>query len=212
MMLLGSVHLVRGARWLLGTHSQWMAVNLALAVLPLVLAVTLFRSRRRRGPLWWAGFALFVVFLPNAPYVVTDLVHLAPDIRSAPSRKAVVLGLVPLYGAFILAGVESYVLCLRLLRGEVRRWGWRWGAVIAEGAVQTASIIGVLLGRIDRLNSWDILQPARVAAGLATVARHPIDVAVTAVVVLGATYTTEKVDGITLHALRRAAAHLHDLR
>ena len=50
----------------------WMTWNLILAAVPVAVAVPVFRHRGPRGPLWWAGAALLVLFLPNAPYVVTD--------------------------------------------------------------------------------------------------------------------------------------------
>jgi len=181
-----------GIRWLLRSNLPWMSTDLALAMLPLVLAVALFRSRHRRGPLWWLGVALFVAFLPNAPYVLTDLIHLGPNVRSAPSRRAVVLGLLPLYAVFLLAGVESYVLCIRLLRRELARLAWRWRAVAVEAIVHVACILGVVLGRVERLNSWDMLHPERVLAGLHGILQDPTWIAVTAVAVLGATAVLDR--------------------
>jgi uncharacterized membrane protein len=186
-----------GIRWLLRSNSPWMGPDLALALLPLLLAVVLFRSRHRRGPLWWFGVAVFIAFLPNAPYVLTDLIHLAPNVRSAPSHKAVILGLLPLYAMFLLAGVESYVLCIRLLRRELARMEWRWRAVAVEATVHVACILGVVLGRVERLNSWDMLHPERVLAGLHAILRHPLWIAVTAVAVLGATAVLDRVTVVT---------------
>src|SRR6478736_5332776 len=51
----------------------WMSWNLLLAAIPMLLAVLLFHRPRRHSVLWWGGVAAFVLFLPNAPYVVTDL-------------------------------------------------------------------------------------------------------------------------------------------
>src|SRR4029453_16226898 len=58
----------------------WMLWNLILAAVPLLLAVPLFRHPGRRGPGGWLGLGVVVLFLPNAPYVVTDLVHLRGDV------------------------------------------------------------------------------------------------------------------------------------
>src|SRR4051812_24343730 len=74
----------RAVLWLCGgdlpqiarTHGRWMVWNLALAAVPVFLAMALFRPGRRHGVGWWLGTALFVLFLPNAPYVLTDVVHL----------------------------------------------------------------------------------------------------------------------------------------
>ena len=57
-------------------HSGWMAWNLTLALVAVALAVWLFRVERPRTVGWWVGFGAFALFLPNAPYVLTDLIHL----------------------------------------------------------------------------------------------------------------------------------------
>src|SRR5439155_10206791 len=108
-----AVTAIRGVAWLLRGHAGWMGVNLALAAVPLVLAAALFRGRRRRGLLWWSGVAAFAAFLPNAPYVMTDVLHFAADVITAPTRRAVYFGMLPLYGVFVLTGMASYLACMR---------------------------------------------------------------------------------------------------
>ncbi len=65
----------------LAGNARWMGWNLLLALVPLALALLLFRGRRERTALWWLGTAAFVAFLPNAPYVMTDVIHLFTDVR-----------------------------------------------------------------------------------------------------------------------------------
>src|SRR5258708_4100872 len=120
-----------------------MGVNLVLALLPVALAIGLFRRRRRRTVMWWVALVAFVALLPNAPYVVTDLIHLAPDIHRAPSKKAVVLGLLPLYGVFVLIGLESYAIRLRLARRYLTRSRWRRGAPITQAGLHPAHAVRV---------------------------------------------------------------------
>src|SRR5215813_31019 len=71
-------------RW----HGHWMAWNTGLAAVPLVLALLLFRQGRRRTVPWWAGAVAFVAFLPNAPCVLTDVVHLLGDLRRSDGTDA----------------------------------------------------------------------------------------------------------------------------
>jgi uncharacterized membrane protein len=55
----------------------FMVWNSLLALVPLALALVVFRRGARTGTFWWrAGVAIFVVMLPNAPYVLTDVIHL----------------------------------------------------------------------------------------------------------------------------------------
>ncbi|HET6951349.1 MAG TPA: DUF1361 domain-containing protein [Acidimicrobiales bacterium] len=151
----GLAHLVHGVAAVAARNSLWMTWNLILAAIPAALAVAVFRHRGPRTVLWWLGAGLGVLFLPNAPYVVTDLVHLQGDVVLAQSNFAVVYGVLPVYGMFIAAGFACYALAL----GEAGRYldahGMaRWRPSIEVG-VHLVCAVGVVLGRVARLNSWE---------------------------------------------------------
>jgi uncharacterized membrane protein len=142
--------------WVLfASHVHWMGWNLILAFVPLAIGASLFRAGNRRTVGWWLGFALFVAFLPNAPYVMSDLVHLPADARAASSMKVVLLGLLPLYACYILAGLQAYVLSLGLLRRYMRTTGSRRFLVVVDVVAAFCTAVGVFLGRVDRVNSWE---------------------------------------------------------
>lgn len=136
----------------------WMTWNTFLAWLPVVLAFMVFRRRAAdhvRTPLWWIGVVVLVLFLPNAPYVVTDLVHLRDDVVLVGGSWPVVTSVVPVYLAFIGSGFVAYYLALRELRLYLERVGlaaWR-GPTMA--GVHCLASVGVYLGRSARLNSWE---------------------------------------------------------
>src|SRR3712207_6547960 len=124
-----------------------MGWNLFLAFVPLALALVLFRRGVHRSALWWFGLAAFVAFLPNAPYVLTDVIHFIDDVRRTRSDAVVTLVLIPLYFGFFLAGLLSYVGCLMLLRSWLRRQGWGRWALPAEVVIHGLCAIGVYAGR-----------------------------------------------------------------
>ncbi|MDQ1384469.1 MAG: hypothetical protein QOG65_1848 [Actinomycetota bacterium] len=66
--------------FLYGPVHGFMLWNLFLAAVPAVLALALFPTSARRGVAWWLGFGAWVLFLPNAPYLLTDVVHMVHDI------------------------------------------------------------------------------------------------------------------------------------
>lgn len=148
-------------------NAWWMAWNLALAVVPLVLSVVLFRGARRHTAVWWLGAAAFLVFLPNAPYVLTDLVHLPGDVRAHPDR-VVLLGVLPQYGAFLAAGLLAYVVAVRNVVLHLRGLGWpRPARAAAELSLHGLCAVGIAIGRFARFNSWDVvLRPGDVAQSL----------------------------------------------
>lgn len=136
-------------------NRHWMTWNLFLALVPAVLGWCLLGRGWRRGPGWWAGVVVFALFLPNAPYVVTDLIHLRVDAHRTISRAVLVVGLLPLYALFVLSGYLAYLVALDRVVREVRSVRprlWRWQI---EVPVHLACSVGIVLGRIARLNSWD---------------------------------------------------------
>jgi uncharacterized membrane protein len=140
-------------------NAHWMGWNLFLAFAPLAVAIALVRRRvhrHRRSIGWWAGAVTFVLLLPNAPYVVTDLIHLRGAVAAAPSRSVVITSVLPLYALFVFIGFLSYAACVELIVSEVRTGGRipRW---IVTATVHAVCSVGIVLGRIARLNSWDSL-------------------------------------------------------
>ncbi|MEJ7584721.1 MAG: DUF1361 domain-containing protein [Acidimicrobiales bacterium] len=134
----------------------WMTWNLALAASPVLLAASLFRVRHRTR-LWWLGLVAFVLVLPNAPYVLTDLIHLRADVAAAPSDLVVVFGVLPLYALFLSAGMCAYVYALGELVGYAGRSTMRIRSTSIEVGAHMVCAVGIVLGRIARLNSWDPL-------------------------------------------------------
>ena len=143
-----------------------MAWNLWLAALPLALGWKLFVPGRRRSPMWWLGLAVFIALLPNAPYVLTDVIHFDDSVRAADSRLEVALVVVPVYAAFFVAGFGCYVASVVRLERWLRSEGWSLPKLLgADFTVHALCAVGVFLGRVFRFNSWDILlRPHDIAA------------------------------------------------
>ncbi len=134
----------------------WMGWNLLLAWIPVGLGWVLFRGRSlSRSPFWWMGLVLFALFLPNAPYVVTDLVHLRSDIVLSTQDGPVVTAVLPVYAVLVGSGFLAYYLALGGALRHLTRIGlgaWRWRVTVAAHAL---CAIGIFLGRWARLNSWE---------------------------------------------------------
>jgi uncharacterized membrane protein len=129
----------------------FLAWNLILAAVPLIASRRLLRGNERGAPalLQAAWFAIWLLFLPNAPYIVTDLMHLRPrpgvpiwfDIAVVASAAGT--GLLLGYGS--VATVQGLV---------AKRWGVVKGWLFAA-ATLALSAFGIYLGRFLRWNSWD---------------------------------------------------------
>jgi uncharacterized membrane protein len=140
------------------TDFRYLLWNLFLAWIPLVLALTLYDRYRRGTTLSRLApiAALWLVFLPNAPYIVTDFVHLAPAPRTPLWLDGATLA------AFAGSGLLLGFVSLYLVHAVVRsRSGARagWATVLLVLGLASA---GVWIGRILRWNSWDVLvRPGR---------------------------------------------------
>jgi uncharacterized membrane protein len=136
-----------------------MAWNALLALIPLGFAVFLFTGpRARRGPLWWVGSGIFFAFLPNGPYVITDLIHLKRDALSLHGNEAATVVLAFQYAMFVMIGVAAYAGSLELLRRYLRGRGWTQAhTFVLELVLHALCSVGVLLGRFARFNSWELV-------------------------------------------------------
>lgn len=173
-------------------HSGWMAWNLFLAFIPLALSVWLFRrSSGSRSVLWWLGLLVFIVFLPNAPYLLTDIIHLIGGIRSNYSVWVITLVLIPQHLSVILIGFEAYVLSLINMGYYLQRQGMGKFTLLAELITHALCAIGIYLGRFKRYNSWDLVtQPEDLARTLVDdlTAKRPVLVMAITFVVLTVLY------------------------
>ncbi|WP_016951309.1 DUF1361 domain-containing protein [Anabaena sp. PCC 7108] len=154
------IELIARVTQVLQINIRWMTWNLFLAFIPLVLSIWLFRTKRGRSWVWWLGFLAFYAFLPNAPYLLTDVIHLIDDIRRISSVWIITLVLIPTYLLVILGGFEAYVISLINLGYYLQRIGknkWVFGVELITHAL---SAVGIYWGRFLRFNSWDfITQP-----------------------------------------------------
>lgn len=176
----------------LSINSGWMAWNLFLAFIPFALSILLFRqSRGSRTILWWVAFVVFVAFLPNAPYLLTDIIHLIRATRDDFSIWMITLILIPQHTLAILAGFQAYVLSLMNLGGYLRNQGSGKFVLWAELITHALCAIGIYLGRFLRFNSWDLVtDPNRVAYSLIDnlTAKRPIFVMFVTFVILTVLY------------------------
>jgi uncharacterized membrane protein len=145
-------------------HSGWIVWNLFLAFIPLALSYWLFRKSRSRSAWWWVGFLVFIAFLPNAPYLLTDIIHLIQAIRDDYDAWVITLVILPPHLLAIAAGFEAYVISLLNLGYYLHRQGASKFIVWAELMTHALCAVGIYLGRFPRLNSWDfVTQPDAVA-------------------------------------------------
>ena len=132
----------------------YLVWNLCLAWLPLLFAVRLVVVLRRK--LWssWEALGLsllWLLFLPNSFYMISDFIHLQGV------RRVDLLYDTLMFTAFIYTGValgfsSLYLIHLQLLRRLPTRAAAGWIALTL-----LVCSVAVYIGRDLRWNSWDVI-------------------------------------------------------
>jgi uncharacterized membrane protein len=130
--------------------------NLFLAWIPFMLAYFAHAVSWRRATLYLiipAIAFLWLIFFPNAPYMLTDLQDLSRRATDAPLWYDVIIVVWCSWTGMLLGVISLYLMQDIIVRTFGRRAGWLFVFVISA-----FSSFGIYIGRFVRLNSWDILQ------------------------------------------------------
>ena len=149
--------------------------NLFLAWIPFGLAIVVYDKHRAgtRPSALLPFAALWLLFLPNAPYILTDFKHLVPS-PVVPLWVDIVVIAAPAWTGMLLGFVSIYLIqsVVRQLAGQRVAWA------MAVGAIGLSSF-GIYLGRVLRWNSWDVLTDPSLLAQLDGIATEPRAIAMT---------------------------------
>ena len=151
---------------------SYLMWNLFLAWVPLLLALKLGKVLRRK--LWssWEALLftlLWVGFLPNSFYMISDFVHIQEV-----SRVDLLYDVV-MFSSFIINGVVLGFISLYWVHQELlKRLSRRWAHAVI-GTVLLACSFAIYLGRDLRWNTWDILvNPGGILIDVSDRFLHPI--------------------------------------
>jgi len=137
-------------------HYAFLIWNLFLAWIPFIIAYFTYTVTMSRKLIYLivplAAF-LWLIFFPNAPYILTDFQHLAVAWSDVPVWYDVML-LIWFSFTGLMLGMVSLFLMQEVIRREFGRWfGWSFVAVVT-----LLTSMGVYVGRFLRWNSWDIFK------------------------------------------------------
>jgi uncharacterized membrane protein len=136
----------------------FMLWNILLAIVPVLLAMWLVQRIRKHGWLRRGQIiltAVWLAFLPNSFYLITDFIHLQP------TYEADILYDIALLASFMVNGLILGCVSLLLVHRELaKRLNPGWAASLIT-LILLGSSFAIYLGRYTRWNTWDLLlQPA----------------------------------------------------
>lgn len=141
----------------LGTHSSrynFLLWNLVLAWVPVALAVWLVHrltTSRWLSPANLVLTALWLAFIPNSFYIVSDLIHLQP------TGEVNVLFDAVMFASFIFNGFIAGLISLYLVHQQLlKRLKTDQAHAVITGVILLCSF-AIYLGRNLRWNSWDLV-------------------------------------------------------
>lgn len=155
------------------THAySFLVWNLFLAWIPFGCALWVaVMDKVWPGARWvlLAPSCLWLLFFPNAPYIVTDFIHLQ---RIEPLAMWFDISLLMLFAwTGCILGITSLEMMQSVVRRRIGRI-WSWIFVITTLGL---SGVGIYMGRFLRLNSWDILfRPGRLIGDILSALANPM--------------------------------------
>lgn len=155
-----------------GTFTHWFLLwNLALAWLPLLFALALIWFLQWERWLHWCSIALTILwltFLPNAFYMITDYTHLFDTPRADYNFDALMFTMI------IMTSVAIGLFSLVLVHHQLRE---RIPAVSADRTIAAILFlcgVAIYVGRELRWNTWDLLfNPAGLLFDLSEIVLRP---------------------------------------
>lgn len=138
-----------------GNNRYWfLNWNLALAWLPLLFAWLLGQRLKTKSWSTWQNLLLtflWLGFLPNSFYIVSDFIHLRNTYEIS-LLYDVVMFVSFAWNGYVLGFIGVYLVHLELLKKIRRR-----NAHTIIGLVLLACGFAIYLGRYQRWNTWDVL-------------------------------------------------------
>ena len=143
-----------------------MVWNVFLSLLPLFFAKLMQKASAGPNKLKIIILSiLWLVFFPNAPYMITDFIHISTVVFYVRGSQTVpTTGLIPWIRLIhisigIMLGTLSGLLSLYTVHSMLLK---RKGKIAANTVLAVACLLGgfgIYLGRFLRFNSWDLLRP-----------------------------------------------------
>lgn len=151
-------------RWTGELRYTFLVWNLFLAYVPVVISITV-KTKRQSLLTKLFVIVLWLLFFPNAPYIVTDFIHLQSYFSWYDAA---------LIGIFALLGLIAGYYLLALLERKFTLL--HWGKYKITGTLFFLTALGVYLGRVLRWNSWDVIhRPLEILEDVMNLFFHPVD-------------------------------------
>ena len=152
------ISIVTVLKSLWGVRIFFVAMTIGLIATLMTIDIRSRSKYQNSRPLvWWIGSLLFILILPNAPYILTDIVHFYDAVREIDSVWEITLVIVPLYIIFIGIGWFAYLFSLINVGRYLQQQQLARYTNLTEISLHLLCAIGIYIGRFIRFNTWSIV-------------------------------------------------------
>jgi uncharacterized membrane protein len=147
------------------THFGFLFWNLFLAIIPFWISNFLIKNETTHFQKY-SLLVICILFLPNAPYLITDLIHLKEKAMIPFCIDALIFFVFAFLGLwFWIAAVTQICVVLKLPHQTIFYF---------QASIAFSSGFGIYLGRILRFNSWEVFSnPQKIASPILQLFIHP---------------------------------------
>jgi uncharacterized membrane protein len=136
-------------------NTSMMGFNIFLALIPILFGWLILKTQQK---FLRVAFALiWFSFLPNTLYILTDLRYIPEQLNAINYFGKIVLALQ--YIIYEMIGLSSFILALYPLEKTLLISQWREKKFLLTFCLIAFNFFigfGMVLGRVQRINSWDI--------------------------------------------------------
>lgn len=135
-----------------------MIYNISLAIIGVLFGYLMYKTQSIPFKVFFG--IIWLLFIPNSIYMLTDIIHLYQDLMKATFFYQIIL--IFEYFLLMIIAVCSFILSLLpfeelLIQKSVKKYVTPYMKLIIILLLNFVIAFGMVLGRIQRLNSWDII-------------------------------------------------------
>lgn len=152
--------------------SLWLGINVVLAIIPFILMNNIFirfkSNENNFDVLTWILLIVFILFLPNTFYVMTDIIHIdyTDFYRVVEGGSDIYYEVIEPYmllvHVFVSAVIGVYLGVISLVKFNkilTIKISDRYTRGLFFVGVLMLSSVGIYIGRFLRYFSWDVINP-----------------------------------------------------
>ena len=134
---------------------HWMLYNISLAIIPVMFGLFMYQAKTKFFKYLFG--LVWILFLPNTIYILTDIIHFPKDwVMVNDVYKPVFIFT---YILLMITGIGTFVFSMYPLELMLRKLKKKSQIIEKDLILIGVNILvafGMVLGRVQRLNSWDV--------------------------------------------------------